>query len=60
MISEQLKVSADEAFARLRAHAFAAERELDEMANDIVARRLRFDELDGPRSRDVGDGSATR
>jgi len=60
MISEQLKVSADEAFARLRAHAFAADRELDEVANDVVARRLRFDELDSPQSRDVGDGNGTR
>jgi hypothetical protein len=60
MVSEQLKASADEAFSRLRAHAFAADRELDAVANDVVARRLRFDELDGPHSRDVGDGNGTR
>jgi GAF domain/ANTAR domain len=52
MISVQLAVTAEEAFVRLRAHAFAAQRELDEVAADVVARRMRFDRLD---SRDRGD-----
>ncbi len=42
MVSAQLSVSMDEAFVRLRAHAFAAERPLREVAADIVARRQRF------------------
>lgn len=42
MISVQLGVSAAVAFARLRAHAFAQERRLRDVARDVVARRLRF------------------
>ncbi|MFI1988243.1 GAF and ANTAR domain-containing protein [Actinoplanes sp. NPDC020271] len=45
MISVQLGVPVEEALARLRAHAFAAGRDLDELAADVVARRLRFDTL---------------
>jgi hypothetical protein len=42
MISVQLAVTMDEAFVRLRAHAFATGRPLGEIAHDVVARRLRF------------------
>lgn len=38
----QLDVSATEAFARLRAHAFASGASLDAVARDVVARRLTF------------------
>jgi hypothetical protein len=43
MISVQLGVSLEEAFVRLRAHAFAASTPLDEVAGDVVSRALRFD-----------------
>jgi ANTAR domain/GAF domain len=43
MISVQLGVSLEEAFARLRAHAFAAGTPLDYIAGDVVNRTLRFD-----------------
>ncbi|MFD0630267.1 ANTAR domain-containing protein [Catenulispora yoronensis] len=44
MISVQLGVSLAEALVRLRAHAWAADRLLADVAADVVARRLRFDE----------------
>lgn len=43
MISVQLGVGVDEAFVRLRAHAFAEGRALREVARDVVARRLRLE-----------------
>jgi hypothetical protein len=43
MISVQLDVGMQDAFARLRARAFADRRPLAEVAGDVVARRLRFD-----------------
>src|SRR5580692_4024044 len=43
MISVQLGVSLEEAFVRLRAHAFAAGTPLDVVADDVVSRTLRFD-----------------
>jgi ANTAR domain len=43
MISVQLGVSLEEAFVRLRAHAFAAGAPLDDVAGDVVRRLLRFD-----------------
>jgi hypothetical protein len=43
MILVQLGVSADAAFARLRAHAYAHDRRLGDVARDVVDRRLRFD-----------------
>jgi hypothetical protein len=43
MVSAQLGVSVDEALIRLRAHAFANDRRLAELARDVVARRVRFD-----------------
>jgi ANTAR domain/GAF domain len=57
MISVQLGVGVDEAFVRLRAHAYALNRGLTAMARDVVARRLRFSvtstaEPDGDNGRD--------
>jgi hypothetical protein len=43
MISAQLGVSIDEAFVRLRAHAFADGRTLREVAREVVGRRLQLD-----------------
>jgi GAF domain-containing protein len=43
MISAQLGVSLDEAFVRLRAVSFAENRQLGEVAGDVVARRLRLE-----------------
>jgi hypothetical protein len=48
MVSVQLDVSLDDAFVRLRAHAFAAERPVQDVARDVVDGRLRFQhERDG-------------
>lgn len=46
MISVQLGISVGEAFIRLRARAFAEDRPLSELATDVVARRIRFDNED--------------
>jgi hypothetical protein len=43
MVSVQLGVPIDEAFVRLRAHAFAQRRPLRGVARDVVARRLRLE-----------------
>lgn len=43
MVSAQLEVSVTEALVRLRAYAFAQDRLLTEVAEDVVARRLRLD-----------------
>ena len=43
MIAAQLQFSVSLALIRLRAHAFAADRRLTDVAEDVVARRLRFD-----------------
>lgn len=43
MVTVQLGVSLAEALARIRAHAFAENRPLRDVAGDIVARRLRLD-----------------
>lgn len=45
MISVQLGVSLSEALLRLRAHAYANDRSLNDVAADVVARRL---QLEGP------------
>jgi GAF domain-containing protein len=45
MVSVQLGVPVDEALVCLRAHAFAAGRSLADVADDVVARRLRLDGL---------------
>lgn len=44
MISAQLDVEVAEALVRLRAHAFAASRPIDEVAREVVAGQRRFDE----------------
>ena len=46
MVSVQLGVSLAEALVRLRAHAWAEDRLLADVAADVVARRLRFGEPD--------------
>ncbi|MFJ8622220.1 ANTAR domain-containing protein [Kitasatospora sp. NPDC093550] len=46
MVMVQLGLSAGAALDRLRAHAFAHGREIDEVAHDVVERRLRFTEGD--------------
>jgi hypothetical protein len=51
MLTEQLGVSITDAFARLRAYAYANELRLTDVARDIVARRLRLHPDPGP-SRD--------
>ena len=43
MILVQLGVSAEAAFARLRAYAYAHDRRLSDVARDVVGRRLRFE-----------------
>ncbi|MGN6793264.1 MAG: GAF and ANTAR domain-containing protein [Streptosporangiaceae bacterium] len=43
MLTEQLGVGITEAFARLRAYAYAQDMRLSEVAHDIVTRRLRLD-----------------
>ncbi|WP_344428259.1 GAF and ANTAR domain-containing protein [Pseudonocardia ailaonensis] len=44
MVLAQLGTGAEEALARMRAHAFAERRLLVDVARDVVARRLRFTE----------------
>ena len=43
MVSAQLGVDVDASLIRLKAHAFANDRLLTELSQDVVARRLRFD-----------------
>jgi GAF domain-containing protein len=43
MVSEQIGTTVADALARLRAHAYAEDRPLDDVAIDVVARRLRFE-----------------
>ncbi|MEU5265523.1 GAF and ANTAR domain-containing protein [Amycolatopsis sp. NPDC021455] len=43
IVAAQLDIDPDDAFARLRARAFADGRRLAELAADVVARRIRFD-----------------
>ncbi|GGV37656.1 ANTAR domain-containing protein [Streptomyces spectabilis] len=57
MISVQLGVTLVEALVRLRGFAFGSERPLGDVAEDVVARRLRFDDDgNGPHSPDGGEG----
>lgn len=42
MVSVQLNVAVDEALVRIRAHAYAEGKFVKEIADDVVARRLRF------------------
>lgn len=43
MVAAQLDVAVEEALIRLRAYAFANERLLADVANDVVSRQIRFD-----------------
>jgi GAF domain-containing protein len=43
MVSVQLSIGVEEALLRLRAFAFASNRSVADIADDVVARRLRFD-----------------
>jgi hypothetical protein len=45
MVQAQLDVSATEAFARLRAHAYRTDRPIEDVARDVVSRRLDFSTL---------------
>jgi hypothetical protein len=47
MISVQLDVAIDDAFVRLRAHAFSNEKPVNDVARAVVDGRLRFDRNDG-------------
>lgn len=49
MVSAQLEVTVGQALIRLRAHAFGNDRPLVEVAQDVVARRLRFDAQSGEK-----------
>jgi GAF domain len=49
MVAAQLDVSVGQALIRLRAYAFGNDRPLAEVANDVVARKLRFDARSGER-----------
>jgi hypothetical protein len=49
MVSAQLEVSVGQALIRLRAHAFGNDRPLTEVARDVVARKLRFDDRNGEK-----------
>jgi hypothetical protein len=55
MLTEQLGTGIAEAFARLRAYAYASDRQLADVAHDIVTRRLRLDGADEPG---IGSGPA--
>jgi hypothetical protein len=46
MISMQLGAGLAEALARLRARAYAQDRSVAQVADDVVARRVRFEEPD--------------
>jgi hypothetical protein len=46
MVAVQLGISVADALVRLRAHAYAHERPLRDLADDVVARRVRFDTPD--------------
>jgi hypothetical protein len=45
MLATQLRIGLNDAFARLRAHAFASGRPVVEVARDVLARRIRLEEL---------------
>jgi hypothetical protein len=44
MVSAQLRITVADALARLRAFAIVADQDLNGVAADVVARRLRFEE----------------
>lgn len=58
MVLVQLGCKAEEAFARLRAYAFAHDRRLSDVARDVVERRLRFDPEPAPDLEDPADDAS--
>lgn len=48
MVAVQLAITVADALVRLRAYAFTDGRPLQDVADDVVARRLRFDSRDDP------------
>jgi len=52
MVSAQLGITVDDAFLLLRAHAYVVERGLEDVARDVVGRRLRFSETDNDGTTD--------
>jgi hypothetical protein len=55
MVMIQLDVSAREALVRLRAYAFAHERRLSDVADDVLSRRLKLESDDSTGWDDEGD-----
>jgi hypothetical protein len=49
MVAVQLAISVAQALIRLRGYAFGNDRPLAEVADDVVARRLRFDDRNGEK-----------
>lgn len=49
MVAAQLEISVAQALIRLRAYAFGNDRALADVARDVVARKLRFDERSGEK-----------
>jgi GAF domain-containing protein len=49
MVAAQLEVSVGQALLRLRAYAFGNDRSLTDVAKDVVARTLRFDDASGEK-----------
>jgi hypothetical protein len=49
MVMVQIGGTISEAMARMRAYAYAENRGLTEIARDVVARRLRFDQTTDDR-----------
>jgi hypothetical protein len=45
MLAAQLQITLDDAFARLRAHAFGQDRSVRDVARDVLERRISLDEL---------------
>ncbi|MFF3202468.1 ANTAR domain-containing protein [Streptomyces sp. NPDC002962] len=55
ILTVQLEVGVDEAFVRLRAHAYTQGRRLADVAADVVAHRLRFSPDSEPKRTDNGN-----
>lgn len=45
MLAVHLRISLEDAFSRLRAHAYATDRSVIELARDVLARRIPLDRL---------------
>jgi AmiR/NasT family two-component response regulator len=45
MLAAQLRISLEDAFARLRAHAFSSGRSVLDVARDLLERRIPLDRL---------------